>query len=108
MIKKEKKNKKEIKDRVIKDRIIRYISTKINSYKEQLDKIIPYLGDIITDLRKSDTQKNQLIIALNFIFPKDDDKESVIHAKSNNKKFMQMILLMKFSINFFQDIKTCH
>ena len=40
------------------------------SLKEYLDKIRPYLRDIIIDLQESDTWKIQLIIAINFISPK--------------------------------------
>ena len=38
------------------------------SIKEYLDEIKPYLKNIINNLNKSDTQKIQLTIAINFIF----------------------------------------
>ena len=45
-------------------------------------KIRPYLKDFINNLKKSDTWKNQLTIAINFNYSKDIDKEHVMH--SNN------------------------
>ena len=42
-----------------------------------------YLKDI-NNLRKSDTWKIQLTIAINFIFSKDNDGECVMHSRSNN------------------------
>ena len=68
-----------------------YIEYKINgdknrilSVKEYLNKTIPYLTDIINDLKKSDTQKIQITIIINFISSEDDnDKERLMHPKSD-------------------------
>ena len=58
------------------------------SIEEYLSKIKPYLKDIIKDLKKSDTWKNQLKIAINFISSKDNDEERVMHSKSGNIEIM--------------------
>ena len=79
------------------------------SVKEYLNKIKPYLRDIITNLQKSETWKIQLRIAINFNSSKDVDKKRVMHSKSDNIEFMLHDnvneVLMNFSINFFQDNK---
>ena len=59
------------------------VTKKKLSVKEYLDKIKPYLTDIIINLRKSDTEKIQLTIAFNFIFSKDVDEERVMHSSDN-------------------------
>ena len=58
------------------------------SVKEYLNEIRPYLKDIINNLKKSDTWKNQLTIANNFIFSIDDDEERVMYSKSDNIEIM--------------------
>ena len=58
------------------------------SIKEYIDKIKPYVIDIIINLQKSDKWKIRLTIAINFISSKDIDEERVIHWKSNNIEFM--------------------
>ena len=55
--------------------------------KEYLDKIKPYLSDIIIDLQNSDTWKVLSTIAINFIFLRDAEEEHVMHWKSDNIKF---------------------
>ena len=117
--KKERNQRKKINDRLITDKIIRYIRTlfeqqedhdkpkivsnfynniyieyesngDINrnlSLDEYLNKIKPYLRDIIIDLQISDTWKIQLTIAINFISSIDVEKEHVIHSRSDNIKF---------------------
>ena len=80
------------------------------SVKEYLNKIKPYLRDMIIDLQKSDTWKVQLAIAIAFVSSKNIDEEHVMHSRSNNIEFMnsimQIMLLMKFSSHFFQDTKV--
>ena len=61
---------------------------RIISVKEYLDKIRPYLKDIINDLKKPDTQKTQLKITINFVSSKDNDEECVMHSKRNNIEIM--------------------
>ena len=62
---------------------------RILSVEEYLDKIKPYLKDIINDLRKSDERKIQLTIIINFIFSNDDkDEQRVMHSKSGNIEIM--------------------
>ena len=56
------------------------------SVEEYFKKIRPYLKDIINNLKKSDTLKIQLTIAINF---KDDDKERVMHSKNDNIKIIK-------------------
>ena len=56
--------------------------------KEYLNKIKPFLRDIIINLQKSDTWKIQLTIAINFISSKDDNEERLISSKSNNIEIM--------------------
>ena len=51
--------------------------------QECLNKIRPYLKDIISKLKKSDTCKIQLTIANNFISI-DNDEEHVMCSKSGN------------------------
>ena len=61
---------------------------KILSNEEHFNKIRPYLKAIINNLKKSDTQKIQLTIAIIFTFSKDNDEELVMHSKSDNIKLM--------------------
>ena len=49
---------------------------------ECLDKMKPYLMNMITNLQNSDTLEIQLTIAINFISSKDAEKEFAMH--SNN------------------------
>ena len=58
------------------------------SVEEYLNKISPYLKDIINNLKKSDTWKIQLSIANNFISSIDNDEEHVMHSKSDNIEIM--------------------
>ena len=59
------------------------------SVEEYLDKIRPYLTDIINDLTQSGIWKNHLTIAINFISSKDgNDVENVIHSKIDNLEIM--------------------
>ena len=51
------------------------------SVKECLNKISPYLKDIINNLKKADTWKIQLTIANNFIYYIDNDEDRVMHSK---------------------------
>ena len=48
-----------------------YIEYKSLSVKEHLNKLKPYLRDMIIDLQKSATWKAQLTTAINFISSKD-------------------------------------
>ena len=55
---------------------------KTPSIEEHLNKVRPYLKDIINDLKKSDAWKIQLTITINFISSKDSNEERVLHSKS--------------------------
>ena len=70
-----------------------YIEYETNGYKNSnlsldkyLNKVKPYLRDIMTDLQSSDTWKIQLAIAVNFIYSKDTEEERVTHSTSDNIK----------------------
>ena len=59
------------------------------SVEVYLNKIKPYLKDIINDLIKSDTWKIRLTIKINFISSKNDnDKGRVMHSRSGNIEIM--------------------
>ena len=64
------------------------IDLKHYQLRKYLNKIRPYLKDIIDDLKKTDTWKIQLTIAISFIPTKNNDEERVMHSKSDNTKFM--------------------
>ena len=65
-----------------------YDRNKTLSVEEYLNKINPYLKDIINSLKNYDTWKIQLAIANNFISPIDNGEECVMHSKSNNIEIM--------------------
>ena len=54
---------------------------------EYLNKIKPYLRNIITDLQNSDAWKIQLTIVIKFISSKDAEEERVMHSSTGNIKF---------------------
>ena len=54
------------------------------SAEERLNKIRPYLKDVINNLKISDTWKIQLKIANKFISSIDKDEDCVIHSKREN------------------------
>ena len=56
--------------------------------EEYLNKISPYLKDIINNLKKSDAWKIQLTIANNFIFSIDNDEQRLMHSKSGSIEIM--------------------
>ena len=58
------------------------------SLEEYLNKIRPYLKDIINNLKKSDKQKIQLAISINSISFIDNDEERVMHLKGDNMEIM--------------------
>ena len=51
------------------------------SLEEYINKIKPYLRDIVIDLQEFDTWKIQLAIAINFISSKDAEEERVMDSK---------------------------
>ena len=62
--------------------------SKILSFEEYLNNIRPFLKDI-NDLKKSDRWKIQLATNANFISSKgDNDKECVMHSKSDTIEIM--------------------
>ena len=76
------------------------------SVEEYLEKIKPYLKDIINDLKKSDACKIQLKIIINFIFSKDDnDEECKMHSKSDNIEIMINDQADKFIKELFESLK---
>ena len=58
------------------------------SIEEYFIKIRPYLKDIINDVKKSDTWKIQLTIAINFASSKDNNEKCVMHSKSDEIEIM--------------------
>ena len=59
------------------------------SLEDCLDRYLrPYLKDNINDLKKYDTWKVQLTMAIIFIYSKGNDEERVIHSKSDNIEIM--------------------
>ena len=58
------------------------------SVEEYCNKIKPYLKNVIKNLKKSDTWKIQLTIAINFISSKDNDEKCVMHSKRDNIEIM--------------------
>ena len=58
------------------------------SVEEYLNKIRPYLKDMINNLKKSDKWKIRLTIANNFISSIENDEERVKHSKSDNIEIM--------------------
>ena len=49
---------------------------------------MPYLKGITNNLKKSDTWKIQLTIAVIFIYFIDNDAEGVMHSKNENVEIM--------------------
>ena len=62
--------------------------SKTLSVKKHLNKIKPYLKNIISTLKKSGTLKIQFTSSNNFISSLDNDEERVMHLKSDNIKIM--------------------
>ena len=58
------------------------------SVEEYLNKVSPYLKDIMNNLKKSDTWRIQLTIANNFISSIDNDEERAMHSKSDKIEIM--------------------
>ena len=58
------------------------------SVEQYLNKVIPFLKEIINNLKKSDTWKIKLTIANNFLSSLDNDEEHVIHSKINSIEIM--------------------
>ena len=58
------------------------------SVEEYLNKIRPYLKDIINNLKKSETLKIKLTIANNIISSLENDEERVMHSKNDNIEIM--------------------
>ena len=53
--------------------------------EENLDKIRPYLKDIVNYLKRSDTWKIQLKITINFISSKDDNDQERVMIKISDE-----------------------
>ena len=57
--------------------------------EKYLDKMRPYLRDIINDHETQEEWKIQLKIKINFISSKDSNKTRTMHSKSDNIEIIQ-------------------
>ena len=57
------------------------------SSEEYLNKIKPYLRNMIINLQNSDALKIQLTIAINFVSSNHAEEERLIHSARGNIKF---------------------
>ena len=80
--------------------------SKTISVEEYLNKVRKYLKDIINNLKKSDTWKIQLTIAINFIFSKDDDEKQAMYSKSVNIEIKINDEASKVIKKFFKSLRN--
>ena len=78
------------------------------SLDEYLDKFNFYFRNMIINLQNSDTQKIQLIIAINFISSKDSEEERVMHSSSDNIKFTTYSNANDVIENLFKSLPSKH
>ena len=78
------------------------------SVEEYLNKIMPYLKDIINNLKTCQTWKIQLTIASNFISSIDNDEECVMHSKSVNMEIMINDEADEITKELFDALKNKH
>ena len=78
------------------------------SVKEYLNKIRPYLKDIINNPKKSDTCKIQLTVAINFISSKANDEERVMYSKGDNIEIMINDKADEVKEKFFESLLSRH
>ena len=64
------------------------IETKTLSVKKYINKVRPYLKDIVNILKKSCTLEIQLTMGNNLVSSKDNDEEHVMYSKSHKKEIM--------------------
>ena len=76
--------------------------------EEYLNKIRPYLKDIINNLKKCDTWKIQLTIANNFTSSRDNDEECVMHSKSDKVEIMINDEADEFIKELFDSLKNSY
>ena len=76
------------------------------SVEEYLNKIRPYLKDIINNLRNADTWKIQLKMANNFISSINNGEEHVIHPKIDNIEILIDDEAGDFIIKLFDSLKN--
>ena len=67
---------------------VRAIRNKMLPIKEYLNKIRPYLSNMINNLETQGKWKIQLSIAINFLSSKDNNKICTIHSNCDNKEIM--------------------
>ena len=72
--------------------------------KNVTDEIKPYFKDIRV-LKKSESWKIQLTIAINFIYSKDANEWRLMHSKSGNIEIVICDKWNDFLNNFFLDMK---
>ena len=76
------------------------------SLDQYLNKIKPYLTNIIADLQNYDAQKTQLTIAINFISLKDAEEKRVMHSRSDNIKFTSHNNVSEVADQLFDSIRS--
>ena len=76
----------------------------MQSIEQFLNKIKPYLNDLISDLKKSNRRKIQLTTAINFTSCKDTDEEHVLHSKKYNIETMIIVNLDEVIEELFQSL----
>ena len=73
---------------------------------EYLNKIEPYLRNIIMDLQNSDAWKIQLTIVIKIISSKDVAEERVMHLNSGRIKFTSYSDANKFVDKLFKSLRS--
>ena len=91
-------------NRMFKRRSGTYYIWKTISIEKYIDKIRPYLKDIIKYRKKSDTWEIQLTITINFLSYKDTDEKFVMHSKSDNLEIMIIDKAVEVLEEIFQSL----
>ena len=82
------------------------ILTKDLTIEKYLDKLKPYLKDIIIDLQNSDTWKIHLTIEISLISSKHVDEERLMHAKSDNVELMSYDNVNDINNKLFESLSS--
>ena len=75
----------------------------------KINKVRPYIKDIINILKKSDTWKIQLMVTISFISSTDDnDEDSETHSKSGNTEIMMNDKANEIIEEIFESLKNIY